>query len=143
MNTNPKSIRISQAHWQEMENHLRQAYPEEGCGLLAGRAGHSRAVLPVPNQLRSPHRFFMEPIRLLQALEEIDARGWDLLAIYHSHPHGQGSPSAEDLQEYHYPGTPMLIWFPVQAAHPDQAWDCRAYAIAPMHYLELGITLEK
>ena len=40
----------------------------------------------------------------------IDARGWDLVAIYHSHPVGASSaPSATDIANANYPEALNLI----------------------------------
>lgn len=141
MNANAETLRIARVHALEIEDHLRQLYPEEGCGLVAGKDDLSQAVLPVPNQLRSPHRFFMEPIQLLSALEKIDANDWELLAIYHSHPHGPPVPSAYDLQHYLYPETPALIWFPERPATPGGPWDCRAYRIDQSNYQPIELRL--
>lgn len=135
-------LQINRVHWQEIVNHLRAVYPQEGCGLLAGESGRSRAVLPVPNQLRSTHQFYMEPIKLLQALETIDQQVWELLAIFHSHPNGLTVPSLQDVEGYHYPDTPTLICFPLYPEEPDKAWDCRAYQIKNNGYSKLEFQIE-
>lgn len=133
------ALKIARPHWQQIVSHLRNVHPQEGCGLLAGLSGRSRAVLPVTNQLRSPTRFFMEPIELLQALEKIDRQGWELQAIFHSHPGGPHLPSSRDLEEYRYPDTPALICYPVQPGRPEKDWDCRAYQISDQQYRSIEI----
>ena len=98
--------------------------PEETCGLLAGLKNTSTWVYPIVNELHSPTRFRMEPQQQLNALLDIDKKGWDLLAIYHSHPHGPELPSETDILEHYYPDTFCLIW-----SFGDTGWICRAFQI--------------
>jgi proteasome lid subunit RPN8/RPN11 len=51
----------------------------------------------------------MEPQALLRAMNEIDDRDWELLAIYHSHPHTEAFPSATDVELAFYPEATYLI----------------------------------
>lgn len=136
-------LQIAHAHWREIIDHLRSVFPQEGCGLLAGSAGRSRAVLPVPNQLRSPDQFYMEPEKLLLALEAIDQKGWELMAIFHSHTYGPGIPSQQDIEGYFYPQTPALICYPLQFNKPDQGWGCRAYEIQNAAFNEIEMRILK
>lgn len=98
--------------------------PEEACGLVAGEGGRSIAVIEVANLLRSPVRFRMDPQEQIEALTRIEAQGWELLAIYHSHPAGPPFPSPTDLDEWYYPEAYALIWAP-----EGERWGCRAFQI--------------
>lgn len=98
--------------------------PEEACGLLAGKNNISTQVYPIENILHSPVKFLMEPKQQLNALLEIEQKGWELLAIYHSHPRGPNKPSETDILEYYYPDTPCLIWSGGEAG-----WTCRGFLI--------------
>ena len=69
-----------------MINHVDRWFPEEACGILAGRNETVKAVRPVTNQAHSPVRFYMEPVELLHALEWIEKQQYELIAIFHSHP---------------------------------------------------------
>ena len=82
---------------------LQAVYPLEGCGLLAGRAGRVERVYPVDNALHSPFEYEMDPRQQLQAMLDLEDAGWELLAIYHSHPHGPPDPSATDVARAYYP----------------------------------------
>jgi proteasome lid subunit RPN8/RPN11 len=42
-------------------------------------------------------------------LREIDDNEWDLLAIYHSHPHTQAYPSSTDVALAFYPDSLYVI----------------------------------
>ena len=114
-----------------------QQHPaEEACGLVAGRDSESLKVYPVTNDLHSPVRFYMRPLEMLSVFTEIEANGWDVLAIYHSHLNGPPVPSATDIAEFRYPGTLSLIWSP-----QDGKWACRAFLISGEGYREVTITI--
>jgi proteasome lid subunit RPN8/RPN11 len=121
-------------HWERMREDVDRKLPEEACGLVAGRAGHSLVVYPVVNVLRSPVRFRMQPQEQVDALLEMERQGWGLLAIYHSHPAGPPQPSPTDLAEAAYPEAAYLIWF-----RTDDGWSCRAYRLQAGGFDEIPI----
>lgn len=91
-------------------DHLQGCYPLEGCGLLAGdETGMVTAVYPIENSLHSLTAFQMEPHQQIQAMLDMEAAGWQLLAIYHSHPHGPERPSSTDIALAYYPETVNII----------------------------------
>lgn len=89
----------------QLLEHLQACYPQEGCGLLAGdgETGWVTAVYPIENSLHSRTAYKMNPTQQVQAMLELEARGWQLLAIYHSHPHGPETPSVTDVAQAMYP----------------------------------------
>ncbi len=107
-----KHIRLQQAHLTEMIEHIQQQMPTEACGLLAGESGESRKVLPVQNMLNSPVEYRMEPQGQLDALLLIERRGWDMMALYHSHPVGPDHLSTADIEQANYPEAVHLVFFP-------------------------------
>ncbi len=123
--TNPNSLWIRADHWEQMVQEVRRWAPEEACGLVAGQGKRSVAVFAVENSLHSPVRFRMEPRQQLAAQLELMRLGWDLLAIYHSHPAGPPAPSAVDIGEAAYPDAATLIWSPM-----GEEWICRAFYIS-------------
>lgn len=103
-------VLMTQAFLNQIINHLQTCYPEEGCGLVAGDdAGRVTAVYPIENSLHSPTAFKMNPQQQIQAMLELEANDWQLLAIYHSHPHGPETPSRTDIQQATYPEALTLI----------------------------------
>ncbi len=116
-------LTLRREHWEAMRRHVMAEAPYEACGLVAGRDGVSEHVYPIPNARRSPWRYQMEPRAQLAAFEDMDKHGWDLLAIYHSHPFGQPYPSRIDVAEAAYPVV-YLIWAP-----QGETWVCRGYLL--------------
>lgn len=99
--------------WEHVIEHLRQALPAEGCGLLAGSGpladGQVAHFFLGANELNSPSRFRMAGSEVIAALKAIREQELWLAAIVHSHPSGPATPSRTDLREAFYPGAVLLI----------------------------------
>ena len=92
------------------------AYPNEGCGLLVGRQVAERFI-PVTNTSASASHYEMDPAELINALRDVRPSGEELIAIYHSHPHGPAEPSKTDIERAYYPEAAHLI---VSLAEPER-----------------------
>ena len=97
-----QNLVLSKRYWHEMLEYVDRQAPLEACGLLAGKDDRVEKVLLVRNQAQSPVRFVMDPQQQLNAFEEIESRGQELLAIFHSHPAGPETVSATDIAEAAY-----------------------------------------
>ena len=104
-----KSLTLSKNQMQEMLDYVQQHAPLESCGLLAGKNDQVEKVIFVQNQAESPVRFVMDPYEQLQAFDWIEAVGFDLLGIFHSHPMGPEIASSTDIAEAAYEVV-HLIW---------------------------------
>jgi [CysO sulfur-carrier protein]-S-L-cysteine hydrolase len=125
---------ILQPHLDGMKAHVGALLPEEACGIVASFQGRSVKVFPVENILHSPVRFRMDPKSQLDVFDEIDEQGWELLAIYHSHPNGPEIPSETDVGEAYYPEAAHLIW-----SRRADIWLCRAFYIRNGKVVELSL----
>jgi proteasome lid subunit RPN8/RPN11 len=109
----PDRLEIDQAMFAAVVQHMRRAFPYEGCGLLATiDSGDSRLAMrfyPGENIDHSTTRFTMDPRRVVDAMNAIEQAGWSLGAIVHSHPTTEPVPSATDLREAFYPGAWLAI----------------------------------
>ena len=110
----PLALRLDCALGAEITHHLRASLPQEGCGLLAvrrvdGGAAVATRFYPGTNLDASPTRYTMDPVEVLAALRDLDAHGWSLGAIVHSHPATAPAPSPTDLREAFYPEALMVI----------------------------------
>lgn len=138
LNNHRTVMTLTRHHYEAMRRQVAALAPEEACGLVAGSGGRSTEVIPVENILHSPVRYRMEPRAQIDALNRLDEQGWDLLAIYHSHPSGPNYLSETDLAEAYYPESIYLIWF-VEGGR----WVCKAFQIADHRSKEVGFYLEQ
>ncbi len=83
--------------------------PNECCGLLLGSGDEVRHVFPGRNTHMSPKTYEMDPRDQLRAFQMMDARGWDLVGIYHSHPATEAYPSTTDRAKALYPDARYVI----------------------------------
>ncbi|HYV08506.1 MAG TPA: M67 family metallopeptidase [Thermoplasmata archaeon] len=95
------TIEIPKAVVRAIEDHARDAFPEECCGFLFGHADESRRVVEVrlAKNVASEdreHRYVVDPLELLHADNEARAKGLELIGIYHSHPNHPAAPSEFD-----------------------------------------------
>jgi [CysO sulfur-carrier protein]-S-L-cysteine hydrolase len=117
-------ILLFQEHWDQMRADVINRAPLEACGLVAGRDKRSLKVFTISNSLQSSIRFKLDPQEQLDAFLSMEEYGWDLLAIYHSHPSGPPYPSPTDISENAYPEAVNLIWYPHKGD-----WSCHGYSI--------------
>lgn len=103
-------LTIERPFLNQIVDHLQACYPLEGCGLLAGdERGRVTAVYPITNILHSPTAYEMDPAQQLQAMLDLEAAGWQIFAIYHSHPQGPETPSPTDIALAFYPEATYII----------------------------------
>jgi len=95
---------------QHIVDHAQAESPRECCGVLAGRGGDVREVIPVENISPTPQTaFVMSPAGLARALIGLGRRDLELVGFYHSHPQTPPIPSGRDVAESHYPAAAQLI----------------------------------
>lgn len=102
-------MEMPQILFEAMLAHVQGAKPEEACGLIAGLDGRATQLYPVENQLHSANEYEMEPVAQIKAMLALEAEGWEMLGIYHSHPHGPAMPSMTDLARAYYPDAQYVI----------------------------------
>ena len=92
---------ISETVRAEMLAHAKACLPNEACGYLVGdsAAGRIRRFVPITNAAGSPTRFVFEPHEQLATEQAIDAAGEQVIGIAHSHPNGEPTPSAVDIDD--------------------------------------------
>lgn len=103
------SIRVRAELLEQMVAHAGAVAPLEACGLLGGLPGCALAVYPIANVAQSAVRYTADPQGLVEAFLDIEARGWEIVGIYHSHPGGPATPSSTDVAEAYYPDAVYII----------------------------------
>lgn len=91
-----------------VEQGLRE-FPNECCGVIASAAGVPVKVFPMTNVDASPVTYRLDGLEQLHVFDELDERGWDLWAIYHSHTHSEAQPSETDVRLAFYPEAKYLL----------------------------------
>jgi proteasome lid subunit RPN8/RPN11 len=129
------SLELKRAHMFAMQRHINYEAPLEACGLLGGKEGRVELVLAVKNAAQSKVLFQMDPKAQLRAMEQIEAEGLDLVAIFHSHPRGPSVPSPTDIQEAAYPVV-NIIW-----SKAGRRWQARGFWIEEGHAVEVPLTV--
>lgn len=97
-------LTISPDTLRSLQVHGEAAYPNEGAGLLLGRADAGlnktvTAILPIDNQWdvqEQYHRFLITPADMLRGETEAARLGLDVVGIFHSHPDHVAEPSGFD-----------------------------------------------
>ena len=119
----------------------RSGLPGEICGILGGLGSQVLGIFPIPNTSSQPETsFYMEPQALYRVLVALEERGWNILAMYHSHPPGaRTDPSQRDRAWASYPGTLQVIIVPGVEGKPDSV---RAFSVSKDEVLEVQITIE-
>jgi proteasome lid subunit RPN8/RPN11 len=130
-------LRLTGAHQAAMLAHVQQNWPEEACGLLGGPPGQVAHVYCVENIRHSPVEYYMDPVAQVEAMMAIEAAGWEICGIFHSHPSGPPVPSATDVAQAFYPESVYVILAPTS---PNQ-WAVRGFAIEAGHVREVALVL--
>jgi proteasome lid subunit RPN8/RPN11 len=94
-----KTIGIPGTVIDDMIAHAREGYPNEVCGILAGKDLTSAHAYKMTNTEPSPVSYMMDPKEQLMIEKDIRKREEKMLAIYHSHPDSAAYPSAKDARE--------------------------------------------
>jgi proteasome lid subunit RPN8/RPN11 len=128
---------LNQDQYDTMLQHVAEHAPLEACGLLAGKNGQVKNVLPVRNQAQSPVRFVMDPYEQLQAFEWIDSQELELIGIFHSHPSGPETVSATDIREAAYEVVHVVC------SCTGGVWKMHGFWIEAGQALEVDISVEK
>ncbi|MBI5287731.1 MAG: M67 family metallopeptidase [Chloroflexi bacterium] len=104
-------MKLSRTQYEEMVDLARRALPHEACGLLAGVGDIVREVMPLTNVEHNPVGcgWRADSREQLRAFERIDERGWELMAVFHSHPRSAAYPSERDVEHALYPDARYVI----------------------------------
>jgi proteasome lid subunit RPN8/RPN11 len=102
-------IQLERSHYDEIVAHCQGEYPNEACGLVAGKETIAVRVIPMRNADASPATYRLDAKEQFRVFEEMDDEGQDVYAIFHSHTHSEAYPSATDRRQALYPEAHYLI----------------------------------
>jgi [CysO sulfur-carrier protein]-S-L-cysteine hydrolase len=122
----------------EMVAHARAEAPNECCGMIGGRDGSATSIHRARNAEESPLRYLIHPTDQLRIMEEIEARGEELAAIYHSHTGSPAYPSQTDINLAENWPDPLYVICSLADREPE----VRAFAIRDGEVEEVTLELE-
>ena len=132
-------MRIAQPLLDEIAAHAREDAPNECCGMVAGSNGTATRVFRARNAEASPFRYAVHPQDQFRITMEIEERGEEIAAIYHSHTKSPAEPSQTDINlAENWPDPLYLI---CSLADPD-APDTRAFSIRDGRVEEVTLDVE-
>ena len=96
-------------------DHCLAGYPNEACGIVAGRTGRVERVYAMANARPGPASYEMDPGEQFRVMKDIRAAGLEMIGTFHSHPGAQAYPSSIDVERSFWPGT-------LSPNYPDAVW---------------------
>jgi proteasome lid subunit RPN8/RPN11 len=120
-----------------MVGHAYDRYPEEACGLLGGDAavGAVSIFYPCANAAASARVYTLDPRDHLLADRDADARGLEIIGVFHSHTHTEPYPSPTDIEQ-----APDPTWRYVIVGLKRGAPETRSYRIVDGQVAEEPVT---
>jgi len=94
---------------EKMLKQIKEEFPNEACGILAGREGRAGKVYEMSNIDKSPSTYFMDAKEQLLVMKEIRNLGSEMVGIYHSHVASPAYPSGHDVEMAFYPEASYII----------------------------------
>ena len=123
--------------------HCFDGFPDEACGLLGGPTapdgeptGDITAVFPCRNSDASARTYTVDSRDLIRSMREAEARGGELVAVWHSHTHTDAYPSDTDVRQAVEPGWLYVI---VSLKHAEPV--LRAYRIRDGEIAETDVVV--
>jgi len=102
-------IRLPPEFAQEMIAQAREEAPYEACGVIAGKGGRAVKLYRTANAEHSTTTYRLEPEEQYKIFIEMEEKGWELWAVYHSHPAFPPYPSARDIEQAYFPEALYII----------------------------------
>ncbi len=98
-------LTISRSDLQIIIDHCSAGYPNEACGILAGKLGRVERVYCMTNARPGPASYEMDAEEQFRVMKDIRTSGLEMLGTFHSHPGGMAYPSSIDVERAYWPGT--------------------------------------
>ncbi len=100
---------IKKNNLDEIIDHAREEFPNEACGILAGKDKKVNKVYRMTNTDKNPMRYFMDSKEQFKVIKQMRSEGVEMLGIYHSHPNVRPYPSSHDVELAFYPESSYVI----------------------------------
>ncbi len=104
-----EKMKITQEIVDAVFRHAKKDAPIEVCGYLAGKEDEVTKCFPMTNIDNSKEHFSFDPKEQFKVLKDARAKGFEVLAVYHSHPATPARPSKEDIKLAYDPTISYVI----------------------------------
>jgi proteasome lid subunit RPN8/RPN11 len=138
------TLRLTESQYRTIVGHCYDGLPEEACGVLVGpmRSGEPTGLVsearPCRNADASARTYTVDPRDLLAAMRAAEARGHEIVGVWHSHTHTDAYPSPTDVRQAVDPA-----WLYVIVSLRDGAPVLRAFRIRGDEIAEVPVALER
>jgi proteasome lid subunit RPN8/RPN11 len=137
------ALRLTASQHRTIVGHCYDGLPDEACGLLIGPAAAggeppSRVseARPCRNADASAVTYTVDPGDMLGAMRAAEARGDEIIGVWHSHTHTAAYPSPTDVRQAVDPS-----WAYVIVSLGDEVPVLRAYTIRDERITEIPVQL--
>ncbi len=100
---------IPQQILEDMLVYCKGMYPNEACGILAGRNNEALKIYKMTNIENSPVSYMMDSMEQFKTMKDMRENNLSMLAIFHSHPSSAAYPSQKDLSLVFYEDSVYVI----------------------------------
>jgi proteasome lid subunit RPN8/RPN11 len=130
-----QSLVLSAALRDEIIAHARSHTPRECCGIVSGHSGTAAQVHPLTNLEPGVTRYLFDDEEFFRVYWEIENRGDELVAVYHSHPATVAYPSVTDIAFAFWPEAVYIIC----SLRDNQAPVIRGFRIVEGNIMEIDL----
>jgi [CysO sulfur-carrier protein]-S-L-cysteine hydrolase len=139
------TLRLTETQYATIVGHCYDGLPNEACGLLVGPLGGNgeptgvvTAARPCRNSDASAVTYTVDPRDMLAAMRAAEARGDEIIGVWHSHTHTDPYPSPTDVRQAADPA-----WMYVIVSLRDQVPMLRSYRIRAGDIAETSVELDR
>lgn len=89
--------------------HCNDIYPNEACGILAGKGNEVIKIYKMTNIENSPVTYMLDSKEQFHVMKDMRDNNLAMLAIFHSHPSSVAYPSSRDVSLAFYDDAVYII----------------------------------
>ena len=140
----PPTLRLTESQYRTTVGNCYDGLPDEACGLLVGPLSPTGEPTGAVSEARtarnadaSARTYTVDPKDMLAAMRAAEARGDEIIGVWHSHTHTDAYPSPTDVGQAADPA-----WLYVIVSLRDEAPVLRAYRIRDGAIAEVAVALQ-
>ena len=140
----PPTLRLTESQYRTIVGNCYDGLPDEACGLLVGPLSPTGEPTGAVSEARtarnadaSARTYTVDPKDMLAAMRAAEARGDEIIGVWHSHTHTDAYPSPTDVGQAADPA-----WLYVIVSLRDEAPVLRAYRIRDGAIAEVAVALQ-